>query len=307
MTTILISLSHLKLSALNVRKTDSRTALEELKASIAAHGLQQNLVISKGKRNAFEVVAGGRRLTALLELQTEGKLPEDYAAPCKIVGKDEAREISLAENIVRAAMHPYGQFTAWRQLAEQSHTAAAIAERFGVSEQLVTKRLKLARVAPALLECYRDGEMTLEQLEVFTLSDDHSRQTEVWEAVRRSYNRSSGDIRRMLTTESVPSYHGELEVHEGLIDPEDTAAADAQPKHSEPEEKEPVKKGYSQALRDDLTSLRAQVMQWAVAQDFSLAFDLAVYSLCRGKGLRHNYDRPVNIIAHRDPLMNLGS
>jgi ParB-like nuclease domain len=99
---------------------DSRAALEELKASIAAHSLQQNLIVIKGER--FEVVAGGRRLTALLELQAEGKVPEDYTAPCKLVGKDEAQEILLAENIVRAAMHPYDQFAAWKTPAEQGHT-----------------------------------------------------------------------------------------------------------------------------------------------------------------------------------------
>ena len=47
----------------NVRKTaGADTALAELAASIAAHGLLQSLVVRKGKKGKFAVVAGGRRL-----------------------------------------------------------------------------------------------------------------------------------------------------------------------------------------------------------------------------------------------------
>ena len=49
----------------NVRKTaGADTALAELAASIAAHGLLQSLVVRKGKKGKFAVVAGGRRLAA---------------------------------------------------------------------------------------------------------------------------------------------------------------------------------------------------------------------------------------------------
>ena len=46
----------------NVRKTaGADTALAELAASIAAHGLLQSLVVRKGKKGSYAVVAGGRR------------------------------------------------------------------------------------------------------------------------------------------------------------------------------------------------------------------------------------------------------
>ena len=60
-----IELSKLVKSPLNVRKTASASADEELKASILAHGLMQNLVVTEGKKGKFLVIAGARRLEAL--------------------------------------------------------------------------------------------------------------------------------------------------------------------------------------------------------------------------------------------------
>jgi hypothetical protein len=47
----------------------------------------------------------------------------------------------------------------------------AIAARFGVSEATVEKRLRLGRVAPAILDAYRAGDIGLEQqVQAFALS-----------------------------------------------------------------------------------------------------------------------------------------
>ncbi|MGO9171794.1 MAG: ParB/RepB/Spo0J family partition protein [Rhodomicrobium sp.] len=66
----MIPLSKLVSSLANVRKTGRDYGIEELAASIAAHGLLQNLTVrpvldGKGNETAkFEAVAGGRRLAA---------------------------------------------------------------------------------------------------------------------------------------------------------------------------------------------------------------------------------------------------
>src|SRR5262249_3955737 len=147
----LIAASKLEKSPLNARRTASKDGMDELKASILAHGLMQNLVVTPSGGGAFGVVAGGRRLEAIRDLMAGGKLPEDYAVPCQIVGEADALEMSLAENTVRLAMHPADQFEAFAALIDQGETAAEVAHRFGVDEALVVKRMKLARVAPQLL------------------------------------------------------------------------------------------------------------------------------------------------------------
>ena len=51
------------------------------------------------------------------------------------------------------------------------------------------------------MAAYRAGELTLDQLMAFTVTEDHERQEQVFAAL--SYNRSPGHIRRLLTEEEV--------------------------------------------------------------------------------------------------------
>ena len=51
----------------------------------------------------------------------------DHPVPCRMIGGIvAAEEVSLAENSVRAAMHPADQVEAFRGVADAGSTAAAI-------------------------------------------------------------------------------------------------------------------------------------------------------------------------------------
>jgi ParB family transcriptional regulator, chromosome partitioning protein len=79
-----IPLDKLVPSPTNVRKTPPSAAEDaELKASIRARGLKQNLVVhpSAGENGVHAVTAGGRRLKALQELGAEGVIPADFKVP----------------------------------------------------------------------------------------------------------------------------------------------------------------------------------------------------------------------------------
>ena len=138
-------------------------------------------------------------------LAAEGALDEDHPVPCRMIGAIvAAEEVSLAENTVRAAMHPADQVEAFRRLADAGSTAAAIAARFGVSERTVEKRLRLGNAAPVLLEAYRAGEIDLETLMAFAVTTDHARQNAVWETVsQQGYRPGAWQIKRLLTEDRV--------------------------------------------------------------------------------------------------------
>src|SRR5271155_2501846 len=69
----------------NVRKTaGSDTGLAELAASIAAHGLLNNLVVRKDRKGKHAVIAGGRRLAALQLLADEGRIAKDHPVTCQL-------------------------------------------------------------------------------------------------------------------------------------------------------------------------------------------------------------------------------
>jgi ParB family chromosome partitioning protein len=192
----------------NVRKTaGADTALAELAASIAAHGLLQSLVVRKGKKGSYAVVAGGRRLAALLQLAEAGKIANDHAVSCSIIADDaDGTEISLAENAVREQMHPADQLDAFRDLSDKGMPAAEIAARFGVTDKVVEKRLKLARVSPIIIAAYRDGKLDLEQVMAFAISDDHKAQEKLLK-VLRNMDDDPRSIRRALTDGEIPASH----------------------------------------------------------------------------------------------------
>ncbi len=208
-----LPLDQLEISTANVRSTPAgKSAFDELKASIAAHGLLENLVArpldpdSQGKPH-YAVIAGGRRLAALNELADDGVLAHDHPVPCRVVRNGAAdTEISLAENVVRVAMHPADQVEAFGALALAGATAAGIAARFGVSERTVEQRLRLGHAAPELLDAYRADQIDLATLKAFAVTTDTARQLTVWEQVKdQGYRPTGWRIKRMLTEDRLPA------------------------------------------------------------------------------------------------------
>jgi ParB family chromosome partitioning protein len=206
--TVTIPLNKLVPSKANVRRTGAKEGLAELAASIAAHGLRQNLNVRpvEGSDN-FEVVAGARRLAAMKLLAKQKRLAKDAPVRCLVIdGAEDAQEISLVENVQRLAMHPDDQFVAFQGLIEKGNTVEDIAARFGVTPAVVVRRLKLAAVSPKLRALYRQGELTLDHMMAFAVSDDHAAQEQVWSELPQ-WNRSPEGIRDALTGEAVQSDH----------------------------------------------------------------------------------------------------
>src|SRR3954463_14670534 len=195
-------------SAANVRKVKAGVSLEELAEDIGRRGLLQSLHVRPVLDGAgagpglFEVTAGGRRLRALQRLVKAKRLAKTQGVPC-VVQTDHgtvAEEDSLAENVQRAPLHPLDQFRAFRTLREERGMSdEEIAAAFFVSAQVVRQRLKLTTVSEKLLDLYAEDAITLEQLMAFTITADHARQEQVWEAIQRGYNKEPYLIRRMLT------------------------------------------------------------------------------------------------------------
>ncbi|PZQ96077.1 MAG: DNA-binding protein [Cereibacter sphaeroides] len=196
----------------NVRRIKADASVEELAEDIARRGLLQSLSVrpvldAEGvETGVFEIPAGGRRFQALSLLVKQKRLAKTTPipcivrdAPCGILAEDD----SLAENMQRVALHPLDQFRAFQALREKGQGEEAIAAAFFVTPQIVKQRLKLASVAPALLEVYAEDGMSLEQLMAFTVNPDHERQVQVWDAVKNSWNKEPYSIRRMLTETSV--------------------------------------------------------------------------------------------------------
>ena len=207
-----IPFDKLMLSQSNVRRIKAGVSVEELAEDIARRGLLQGLSVRPVlgddgvETGMYEIPAGGRRFQALALLVKQKRLAKTAPIPCILreAGSDIlAEDDSLAENMQRVALHPLDQFRAFVALREKGQGDEAIAAAFFVTPQVVKQRLKLAAVAPALLDVYAEDGMTLEQLMAFTVNPDHDRQMQVWDVISSSWNKEPFQIRRMLTETSV--------------------------------------------------------------------------------------------------------
>lgn len=198
----MIPLNKLVISPKNVRKTPATEDQDaELYANIKETGLKQNLLVHK-VGTKFHVHAGGRRLVALNKLAEDKIIKPNHRVACSVEDPDQAEDTSAAENMIRAAMHAADQFEAFAALRKKGRSEDEIAKRFGITNDLVRRRLKLASVSPDLMQIFREGEMSLDCVMAFTLTDDHARQVEAWEVVKQHYNPSPHSIRNQLTQKS---------------------------------------------------------------------------------------------------------
>lgn len=171
----------------NVRSSAGKAEIEQLMHSILYHKrLLQPLIVAKvGER--YKVGAGNRRLKALQLAHKKGLITKGYPVWVRFARKDELREISLTENIMRVALHPVDEYEAFERQAADGSSVAAIADRYGLTERQVRQRLALGKLAPELREAWRKGRIGQEQAQVFTLSDDHELQRRAFkEAVQQN-------------------------------------------------------------------------------------------------------------------------
>ncbi len=202
---VFIPLNKLKKHPNNARKTPhSEASIEAKAASIHAKGILQNLVVEpevdpEGAATGFYLVSigEGRRLAQLLRVKRK-QIKKTEAIRCVIDTVNDASEISLDENVTREDLSPADQFERFRELAEtRGWGAEEIAARFGVTAHVVRQRMRLGAVSPKLMQVYREGGLTLEQLMAFAIVDDPARQEQVYENL--SWNKDPSTIRRDLT------------------------------------------------------------------------------------------------------------
>ncbi|MDW3224291.1 MAG: ParB/RepB/Spo0J family partition protein [Paracoccaceae bacterium] len=204
-----IPFNKLLLSQSNVRHIKAGVSIEELAEDIARRTLLASLTVrpvldeNGTETGMFEIPAGGRCFRALELLVKQKRLNRTAPVPCIIRTDGLAEEDSLAENIQRAPLHPLDQFRAFQAMREKGKSEEEVAAAFFVSASIVKQRLKLAAVAPSLLDAYAEEDLTLDQLMAFTVNPDHERQEQVWEALQRHYSKQPYEIRRMLTEGAV--------------------------------------------------------------------------------------------------------
>ena len=200
-----VPLASLIKSPLNVRTVPySAESVSELAESIKGVGLLQNLVVHALPGDRHGVAAGGRRLAALNMLAERGIIPADWPVRVKIIPQELATAASMTENGHRRDMHPAEQIAGFRAMAQEGKTPAQTGDLLGYSPRHVQRMLKLADLAPVILDALAEDRITTEHCQALALENDTVRQVQVFEAACQSGWGGKPDVRviRNLITES---------------------------------------------------------------------------------------------------------
>ncbi|HHI1213541.1 ParB/RepB/Spo0J family partition protein [Escherichia coli] len=200
-----VPLASLIKSPLNVRTVPySAESVSELAESIKGVGLLQNLVVHALPGDRHGVAAGGRRLAALNMLAERGILPADWPVRVKVIPQELATAASMTENGHRRDMHPAEQIAGFRAMAQEGKTPAQIGDLLGYSPRHVQRMLKLADLAPVILDALAEDRITTEHCQALALENDTARQVQVFEAACQSGWGGKPEVQtiRRLVTES---------------------------------------------------------------------------------------------------------
>jgi ParB family transcriptional regulator, chromosome partitioning protein len=162
------------------RKVFNPTALEELAASIAEHGLLQPITVKRDPKDkrCFIIVAGERRYRAFQLLGRE-TIPA-------VVTSGKADEIALIENLQRESLTPIEEAEALLRLKDKYHyTQEELAKSIGKARTTVTNLLKLNSLPKRIRkECSMSNIANRSFLMELARVDDPKEQLSLWKEAK---------------------------------------------------------------------------------------------------------------------------
>jgi len=142
---------------LQPRRTFTPEAMDELIASVKAHGVLQPILVRPLGGGRFEIVAGERRWRAA---QAAGL--HDMPAVVRELDARTAFEIALIENIQRSDLNAVEEARGYRRLIDEfGHTQAVLGTIVGKSRSHVTNLLRLLDLPASVQAMVEDGSLAM--------------------------------------------------------------------------------------------------------------------------------------------------
>lgn len=154
-----LSIQEIKANPYQPRRTFDPAALEELRASIAAHGLLQPVVVRRSPLGGYELIAGERRLRACRALGWSR-----IKAVVRDVDDAGMQTLAIVENLQRADLNALEKARALKAMMEtQGLTQEGVAERIGKDRATVANLLRLLELPEDVRVAIEDGRLSASQ------------------------------------------------------------------------------------------------------------------------------------------------
>ncbi len=171
LTTATIPLAQLRESPFNPRTQYLDADMEELQASITAHGIVQPIVVRPIDTNLYEIVAGHRRTRAAKAAKLK-----DVPATIREMSDTEARQVQLIENAQRVGLGPLDEAEAYGALLETGLSLRDLAKTLSRKPSEIASRLTLLHLPRTVKAALASGLLPVEHAELIGRIPDESLQ-----------------------------------------------------------------------------------------------------------------------------------
>jgi len=152
-----VPLSRIEPNPEQPRKNFREEALEELASSIREKGVLQPVILRKGEKGRYFLIAGERRWRAA-KIAGLRNIP----AIIKETSTSESLELALIENIQRDDLNPIETAEAFHRLMEEfRYTQEDLSRRVGKERATVANYLRLLKLPVEIKKLVNDGEISM--------------------------------------------------------------------------------------------------------------------------------------------------
>lgn len=162
------------------RREFDEAALEELRESIARHGILQPLSVRAVGDGKYELIAGERRLRAA-RLAGRATVP----VVVRTASDAEMAEMALIENIQREDLNPIEEARAYEQLLTKFHLSQEeLARRVARSRSAIANSVRLLRLAEEVQAFIANGVLSMGQTRPLLALESKTLQREAAEYIQ---------------------------------------------------------------------------------------------------------------------------
>ncbi len=226
-----ISIDKIIANTYQPRSEFDQAALEELTASVQAHGVLQPVMVRPRGAGRYELIAGERRYRAARQAGLT-RIP----AVIRQMTDEESLTVALIENIQREDLNAMEAARGYRQLLDQfGLTQAELARQLGKSQSTVAYALSLLRLSPEMQDSISSGQLSMEHGKVLLSVPSSERRHALWSSMLSQGLNVAESRKRALEEPAV-------------------IAKSRQPAASAPNDAEPVEDVHLAAIEDRLRS-----------------------------------------------------
>lgn len=202
------------------RSEFDQAALEELTASVQAHGVLQPVMVRPRGGGRFELIAGERRYRAARQAGLT-RIP----AVIRQMTDEESLTVALIENIQREDLNAMEAARGYKQLLDQfGLTQVELARQLGKSQSTVAYALSLLRLPSEMQDSISSGQLSMEHGKVLLSVPASDRRHALWssmlsqgltvaESRRRALDVPAAPARAARTVEAVEDMEPDGDVH----------------------------------------------------------------------------------------------